>query len=36
VLTSFTRGVKINSTGLMTAKIMNTEIFVDVVSVHVL
>jgi hypothetical protein len=34
VLGSITRGVKINSTGLMTAKIMGTDIFLDVVSVH--
>lgn len=34
VLGAINRGVKINSTGLMTAKIMGTDIFIDVVSVH--
>jgi hypothetical protein len=34
VLGAINRGVKINSTGLMTAKIMGTDIFVNVVSVH--
>ncbi len=34
VLNSFSRGISINSTGTVQAQIMNTEIVVDVVSVH--
>jgi len=34
VLTEINRGCKINSTGIMTAQIMGTDIIINVVSVH--
>jgi len=34
VLTSIARGVSVNATGLMVAQIKDTDIFVDVCSIH--